>query len=174
MLGRPLMPIVGRNGNVVAPINVLDIRIIRASPSGTMSRTIASIKRVNPRGCWSVTNQSSGRLPQGNDASNHPSTRAQNHRIARERSSPLVHLPARNGTALCRGTSSAFVKRRKAPMLTCGGTDHSEASPSLAYTWKSLKDSLAKVAMFAHSVEVLKLVIHEVCQVPPEASHNDT
>ena len=27
MLGRPLTPIVGRNGNVVAPINVLDIRI---------------------------------------------------------------------------------------------------------------------------------------------------
>ena len=75
---------------------------IHASPSGTVSRTIASIKRVNPRGCWSVTNQSSGRLPQGSDASNHPSTRAQNHRIVRERSSPLVHLPARNGTALQR------------------------------------------------------------------------
>ena len=34
------------------------------------------------------------------------------------------------------GTSNFFVRRRKAPLSTCGSTDHSEASPSLEYTWK--------------------------------------
>ena len=54
-------------------------------------------------------------LPQGSDALSHPSTRAQNHRRVRERSSPLVHLPGRNGTAPCREHPAFSSEERKAP-----------------------------------------------------------
>ena len=75
-------------------------------------------------------------LLQGSDVSSHPSTRAQNHRRVRERSSPPRASSRTKRDRSVSGTSSAFVRRRKTPLSTCGGTDHWEASPSLAYTWK--------------------------------------
>ena len=127
MLDRPLTPIMSQNGNVVAPINVLDIRI-QHNPRIALRNNVAH-HSINQ------TSQSSRMLVRDEPIIWSSAPRKMTHRITHQR----------------------------------------ERKPVTFFNKYILGCVLYSVLMRSVcSVEVLKLVIHEVCQVLPEASHSDT